>query len=66
MKVFVGCSSYNDIDNKYFIEAQNVADLLIKNKCDLMMGCCSRGLMGVITNKYSTSSLNQTNICIEY
>lgn len=66
MKVFVGCSSYEDIDSRYFIEADKLADVLIKNNCEVMMGCCNRGLMGLITNKCNKNNLNVLNICIEH
>lgn len=47
MKLFIGCSSYNDIDSKYYKNVENLLEELFKRDNDLCFGACDDGIMGV-------------------
>lgn len=55
MKIFVGCSSSRDIDNKYLIDCKELLNELMKDN-DLVFGACPYGLMGLSHD--ITKSLN--------
>lgn len=46
MKIFVGCSSRNDIPGKYYEDCKLLLDLLLKDN-DLVFGAFYGGLMGL-------------------
>ncbi len=48
MLIFVGCSSSNNLDEKYIKNAENLAQVLCDNNCDLMFGSSEDGMMGAI------------------
>lgn len=62
MKIFVGCSSSDDIDKSYFDDNKELLDELFKNH-DLVFGACNRGLMGVAYNAALNNKRNITGIC---
>lgn|SRR5574344_261941 len=66
MKVFIGCSSYNDIDRKYFETAKKVVLKCINLKYELVFGCCNNGLMGLVYDEYMKSGLNVYAICTKH
>lgn len=45
-KVFIGCSSKDTVNQKYFLLAKEVADIFSKNGYDLVFGASSVGMMG--------------------
>ena len=52
MKVFIGCSSHIDIDNKYIEDAKYIANKL-SNKYDLVIGGIQdKGIPGTIYNEF--------------
>lgn len=46
MKLFIGCSSSDEIDKIYFEESKNLLDILFKDN-DLVFGADDTGLMGL-------------------
>ena len=46
MKIFVGCSSSDEIDKGYFIECRKLLEELFKGEHSLVYGASSKGLMG--------------------
>ena len=51
MKIFIGGSVREQIDEKYKNEAQKLADIIVKSECDVMY-CASRwGEVGIIYNE---------------
>ena len=52
MKVFIGCSSHIDIDNKYIEDAKYISNRL-SNKYDLVIGgIMDNGMIGTIYNEF--------------
>lgn len=47
MKLFVGCSSYNDIPSMYIDDCKNLLREIFKRDYDLVFGACNDGLMGL-------------------
>ena len=58
MKIFIGCSASNDIDDKYKKECENIANLLAPNH-DLVFGGGKEGLTGIL---YETFKKNNREI----
>lgn len=58
MKVFIGCSQYNDIDKKYFDTAKKVSNSLINHNCTLVFGGASSGLMGCVYNSFKEKNVS--------
>ena len=55
MKLFIGCSSSNNIPDKYLKDCSNYLDELLREN-DIVFGGCSTGLMGLaynITKEYN-------------
>lgn len=59
MKVFIGCSSSDNISNEYFEDCKNLLEQLL-NDNDLIFGACNSGLMGLT---YNTAINHGRNIC---
>ncbi len=57
MKVFVGCSSRDNIDSKYFDLAREVGKRL--QGCELVIGGTIVGMMGVVANTFSKDAITQ-------
>ena len=66
MEAFVGCSSYDEIDNKYFDASKEVSTCLINNGYDLVFGCCNRGLMGNVYDEFKSNGSHIKAVCTEY
>ena len=49
MKLFIGCSSTNNIPDKYLKDCSNYLDELLREN-DIVFGGCSTGLMGLAYN----------------
>lgn len=64
MKIFVGCSSNNDIDKKYLIENKQLLDILLSDN-DLVFGACDKGIMGLAYNSAINHGKEITGICSE-
>ncbi len=62
MKLFIGCSSSNDIPQKYIDDCKiYLEELLIGN--DIVFGACSDGLMGISYNIAKKNNKKITGIC---
>lgn len=53
MKIFIGCSSSEEIDKKYFDLAYNVADAIAKDDNSLVYGGTSYSMMGECYRAFS-------------
>ena len=56
MKVTIGSSSQNDIDDKYKESADKVIDYLASCDCDLIWGCASSSIMGMCYRAFEKRS----------
>ena len=64
MKLFIGCSSSNNIPKKYLSDCQEyLNELLIDN--DVVFGACSSGLMGISYKIAKANGNKVTGICPE-
>ena len=50
MRIFVGCSSRDDIPSKYYDACKVLLDKLFERDYDLVFGACNKGLMGLSYN----------------
>lgn len=50
MRIFVGCSSRDNIPSKYYDNCIILLDKLFSNNYDLVFGACNKGLMGLAYN----------------
>lgn len=48
MEIFVGCSSSNKVDNKFFKLAEEVGTLIGSNNHNLIFGSSEDGMMGEV------------------
>ena len=64
MKLFIGCSSSNDIPTEYFNDCKVLLEELMKEN-DLVFGACNSGLMGLAYNTTLKANGNITGICPE-
>lgn len=48
MKIFVGCSSAEDLSNDYYDDAYMISSNLAKEGYDLVFGCYDKGIMGSV------------------
>ena len=58
MKVFIGCSSYDDLNNIYYEEAKKLAKYLVDKDCSLVFGGSYRGIMGTVYNVFKENNKN--------
>ncbi len=65
MKVFIGCSSYDIIDKKYFEEGSKIASFLASKNNSLIFGGSSHGLMGCVYNEFKKQNRDILAIQIE-
>ena len=64
MRLFIGCSSSNDIPHKYIIDCEKyLGELLVNN--DIVFGACPSGLMGVSYRITKNHNNKVTGICPE-
>lgn len=59
MKLFIGCSSRNEIPNKYYVDCKKVLENLFSCGYELVFGACSSGLMGL---SYDVAMNNSSKI----
>ena len=64
MKLFVGCSSSNDIPGEYIEDCRVLLEKLMEGN-DLVFGACNAGLMGLAYNTAIRANGNITGICPE-
>lgn len=64
MKIFIGCSSSNDVSEEYKIVTKYLAEQISKDN-DLVFGCVDRGLMGICYNEFLKNNRSITGICYE-
>ena len=64
MKIFIGCSSSNEISEEYKIVTKYLASELSKDN-DLVFGCEDRGLMGICYREFLNNKRHITGICYE-
>ena len=64
MKIFIGCSSSNNIPKEYFEDCRVLLEELMKEN-DLVFGACNSGLMGLAYNTILKSNGSITGICPE-
>lgn len=62
MKLFIGCSSRNDIPKEYFDDCKKLLELLMEEN-DLVFGAYDSGLMGLAYNTALNSNRNVIGIC---
>lgn len=62
MKIFVGCSSSNDIDKKYLDECRTLLDKVLQDN-DLVFGAYNNGIMGIAYNIAIKNNRKITAIC---
>lgn len=63
MKIFIGCSSKEEIPNKYFNDCNNLLEELFKFENDLVFGAYNKGLMALcydIAKKYDRKVIGIT------
>lgn len=66
MKIFVGCSSSDDIPSKYYNDCKQVLEELFVNKNELVFGGCNKGLMGLSYNVARDNGCNIYGIYPEF
>ena len=62
MKLFIGCSSSNDIPKDYLSDCENYLNVLLKDN-DVVFGACNSGLMGLSYNIAKKNDNKVTGIC---
>ena len=66
MKVFIGCSSYDGLNEIYYKEAKKVADTLVNKDYSLVFGGCAHGIMGTVYNEFKSCNKDIYAIQIEH
>ncbi len=64
MKIFVGCSSSENIDEKYLKGSKELLDLVLKDN-DLVFGACNKGIMGLAYDSAISHGRQVIGICPE-
>ena len=64
MKIFVGCSSSNNIDEKYKNDAKKLSEIISKDN-DLVFGASDNGLMGIFYNEFLKNKRKIFAVCYE-
>ena len=62
MKLFIGCSSSNDIPKDYLFYCLNYLNVLLEDN-DIVFGACNSGLMGLSYNIAKKNDNKVTGIC---
>lgn len=62
MKIFIGCSSSDNIEEKYFIDSKQYISKLLEDN-DLLFGASIHGLMGLSYNIALHNKRKVTGIC---
>lgn len=56
MRVFIGCSSYDDLKDIYYKEAADVAKTLVNKDFSLVFGGCAHGIMGTVYDVFKSNN----------
>ena len=64
MKIFIGCSSSDEISDEYKIVTNYLANSLSKYN-DLVFGCTNRGLMSICYNAFLNNNRKIIGVCYE-
>ena len=64
MRIFIGCSSNEDINNIYIKESNKLSKYLAKNNNSLILGGIN-GLMGIFCSTFIKSNLDITIFCVK-
>lgn len=64
MKIFIGCSSSDEISEEYKVVTKYLSEEISKDN-DLVFGCEDRGLMGICYNEFLKNNREITGICYE-
>ena len=64
MKIFIGCSSSDEISEEYKVVTKYLSEEISKDN-DLVFGCADRGLMGICYNEFLKNNREITGICYE-
>lgn len=62
MKIFIGCSSSNNLDQKYYDLAEELANEISKQKHELIYGSGKNGMMGILYNCFKENECRITSI----
>lgn len=63
MKLFIGCSSSNDIPEKYLDDCKKYLSVLLNSNNELVFGACNQGIMGLSYEIALKNRQNITGIC---
>lgn len=64
MKIFIGCSSSDEISTEYKVVTKYLSEEISKDN-DLVFGCEDRGLMGICYTEFLNNNRNIIGICYE-
>lgn len=64
MKIFIGCSSSDEISNEYKVVTRYLAEKISIDN-DLVFGCADKGLMGICYNEFLNNKRRIVGICYE-
>jgi len=64
-KIFIGCSSSNDIPQKYIDDCRKLLEEIFKKENDLVFGTSINGLMGLSYNIALNNNREVTAVCPE-
>ena len=56
MKIFIGCSSYDNLNDIYYEESKIIAKKLIRKDFTLVFGGCAHGIMGTIYSEFKSAN----------
>jgi len=62
MKIFISCSSSDEINEEYKVVSKYLIDEISKDN-DLVFGCTNRGLMGICYNSFLNNQRKIYGIC---
>lgn len=65
MKIFIGCSSSNDISNEYRDDCNKLLNILFEEDNELVFGASDTGIMGDAYNVALSNKRNVIGICPE-
>lgn len=63
MKLFIGCSSRNEIPQNYLEDCENLLEIIFKENNDLVFGACNNGIMGLSYKKATKYNRETIGIC---
>lgn len=62
MKIFISCSSSDEISEEYKVVSKYLIEEISKNN-DLVFGCANRGLMGICYNSFLNNNRKIYGVC---